>query len=490
MFFMKRILFGSFVLLLSGFSYKKNAADKPSGKFRIEGKTASVYTTADKTDLRIASTGTLQFVDFPQPLETQVCIFVDPTHTFQTMLGIGGALTDASAETFAKLSKDKQQEFLKAYYNAKDGIGYTLARTNINSCDFSSGSYSYVQDNDKDLKTFDVKHDRQYKIPLIKQAMATASGKLTLYASPWSPPAWMKDNNDMLHGGKLLPQYHQTWADYYVKFIKAYEKEGIPVWGLSVQNEPAAKQRWESCIFTGDEERDFIKHYLGPTLQKSGLASRKLIAWDHNRDLIYQRASAVLNDPDAAKYVWGVGYHWYETWTGSSMQFENLKSVSESFPDKNLLFTEGCIEKFDFAKINDWWLGEKYGRSMINDFNNGTVGWTDWNVLLDEKGGPNHVGNFCYAPVIADTRDGSLHYTNCYYYIGHFSKFIRPGAKRVISSSNRDKLLATSFLNTDGKLAVVVLNTNDEKIAYNLCIAGKAAQATSLPHSITTLVIN
>jgi glucosylceramidase len=490
MFFMKRILFCSFVLLLSGFSYKKNAADKPSGKFRIEGKTASVYTTADKTDLRIASTGTLQFVDFPQPLETQVCIFVDPTHTFQTMLGIGGALTDASAETFAKLSKDKQQEFLKAYYNAKEGIGYTLARTNINSCDFSSGSYSYVQDNDKDLKTFDVKHDRQYKIPLIKQAMATASGKLTLYASPWSPPAWMKDNNDMLHGGKLLPQYHQTWADYYVKFIKAYEKEGIPVWGLSVQNEPAAKQRWESCIFTGDEERDFIKHYLGPTLQKSGLASRKLIAWDHNRDLIYQRASAVLNDPDAAKYVWGVGYHWYETWTGSSMQFENLKTVSESFPGKNLLFTEGCIEKFDFAKINDWWLGEKYGRSMINDFNNGTVGWTDWNVLLDETGGPNHVGNFCYAPVIADTRDGSLHYTNCYYYIGHFSKFIRPGAKRVISSSNRDKLLATSFLNTDGKLAVVVLNTNDEKIAYNLCIAGKAAQATSLPHSITTLVIN
>jgi glucosylceramidase len=487
---MKKIAPLLLILLLTAFSYKKNAADKPSGKFRIEGKTASVYTTADKTDLRIASTGTLQFVDFPQPLETQVCIFVDPTHTFQTMLGIGGALTDASAETFAKLSKDKQQEFLKAYYNAKDGIGYTLARTNINSCDFSSGSYSYVQDNDKDLRTFDVKHDRQYKIPLIKQAMATAGGKLTLYASPWSPPAWMKDNNDMLHGGKLLPQYHQTWADYYVKFIKAYEKEGIPIWGLSVQNEPAAKQRWESCIFTAQDERDFIKHYLGPTLQKSGLASRKLIAWDHNRDLIYQRASAVLNDPDAAKYVWGIGYHWYETWTGSAMQFDNLKSVSESFPGKNLLFTEGCIEKFDFAKINDWWLGEKYGLSMINDFNNGTVGWTDWNVLLDEKGGPNHVGNFCYAPVIADTRDGSLHYTNCYYYIGHFSKFIRPGAKRVVSSSNRDKLLATSFLNIDGKLAVVVLNTSDDKIPYNLCIAGKAVQATSLPHSIATLVIN
>lgn len=487
---MKKILFGLLFLLLISFADKNKGAKKLSFPYSVEGKTAAVYTTAAKTDLRLSPDGILQFTDFGQPLETQVCVFVDPAETFQTVVGIGAALTDASAETYAKLPGNRQQEFMRAYFNQKDGIGYTLGRTNIQSCDFSSGSYSYVADKDKDLKTFSVQHDEQYRIPFIKQAIAAAGGKLTLYASPWSPPAWMKDNNNVLNGGKLLPDYRQAWANFYVKFINAYEKEGIPVWGLSVQNEPMAKQSWESCIYTAEDERDFIKNFLGPTLQKSGMAQKKLIAWDHNRDLVYQRASTILHDPEAAKYVWGIGYHWYETWTGSDMQFDNLKRVQESFPEKNLIFTEGCVEKFDFSKIGEWWLGERYGRSMINDFNSGTVGWTDWNILLDQTGGPNHVGNFCYAPVIADTRDGSLHYTSSYYYIGHFSKFIRPGAKRVISSSNRDKLLTTAFMNPDGKLAVMVMNTGDGKIEYNLCLGGKAARATSLPHSISTLVIN
>jgi glucosylceramidase len=448
-----------------------------------------VYTTALNTENRLTQTATLTFSDFGQPKETQPCVFVDPSHTFQTMLGIGGALTDASAETFARLPKEKQVEVLKAYYDANSGIGYTLGRTNINSCDFSSGSYTYVKDNDADLKTFDIGHDRQYKLPLIKQAVAAAGGKLTMYVSPWSPPAWMKDNNSMLKGGKLLPAHRQAWANYYVKFIRAYEQEGVPIWGLSVQNEPMATQRWESCIYTGEDERDFIREYLGPTLHKEGMAGKKLIAWDHNRDLIYQRASTVLNDPATAKYVWGIGFHWYETWTGSAMQFENLKRVSETFPDKSLIFTEGCVEKFNFVKISDWMLGERYGMSMIGDFNNGTVAWTDWNILLDETGGPNHVGNFCYAPIIGDTKTGKVHYTNSYYYIGHFSRFIRPGAKRIISSSNRDKLQTTSFINEDGKIAVVVMNTSDESIPYTLWIGGQGAQTTSLPHSIVTLVV-
>lgn len=455
----------------------------------VDGKKVVVYTTAQNTTHRLSKTETLAFANFGQPKETQPCVFVDPSHTFQTMLGIGGALTDASAETFAKLPKEKQAEVLKAYYDAKDGIGYTLGRTNINSCDFSSGSYTYVKDNDASLKSFSIEHDRQFKVPLIRQAIAAAGGKLTMYVSPWSPPAWMKDNNSMLKGGKLLPAYRQAWADYYVKFIRAYEQEGIPVWGLTVQNEPMATQRWESCIYTGEEERDFIKEYLGPTLQKEGMGAKKLIAWDHNRDLLYQRASAVLNDPAAAKYVWGIGFHWYETWTGSAMQFENLKRVAETFPDKSLIFTEGCVEKFNFSRLNDWALGERYGMSMIGDFNNGTVGWTDWNILLDEAGGPNHVGNFCYAPIIGDTRTGQIHYTNSYYYIGHFSRFIRPGAKRIISSSNRDKLQTTSFINEDGKIAVVVMNTSDESIPYTLWIDGKGAQTTSLPHSIVTMVV-
>jgi glucosylceramidase len=452
-------------------------------------KKVTVYTTASQTDLRISQNAELTFKDFKQPLETQPCVFIDPKNTFQSFVGIGGALTDASAETFAKLPKAEQQEFLNAYFNKEKGIGYTLGRTTIHSCDFSSGSYTYVSDNDTELKTFSVAHDEQYRIPFIKQAIAAAGGKLTMYVSPWSPPAWMKDNNSMLQGGKLKAESRQQWANYYVKFIKTYEAKGIPIWGLSVQNEPMAKQRWESCIFTAEGERDFIKQYLGPTLQKQGLADKKLIAWDHNRDLLFQRASTILNDKEAAKYVWGIGFHWYETWTGGPMQFDNLRLVNQAFPGKNLIFTEGCKEKFHIDSVNNWSLGERYGYSMINDFNNGTVAWTDWNILLDEKGGPNHVGNFCFAPIHADTKNGKLIYTNAYYYIGHFSKFIRPGAKRIASSSSRAQLQTTAFRNTDGSMVVIVMNTTDQKFPYHLWIDGKGAETESLPHSISTLVI-
>src|SRR5690606_36227922 len=205
-------------------------------------KAITVYTTAANSDLRISITDTLQFTDFGQPLETQLCIFVDPGKTFQTMMGIGGALTDASAETFAKLPAAKQEEFLEAYFSKENGIGYTIARTNINSCDFSSGSYTYIDEGDSSLQTFDIAPDKKFKIPFIKKAMAAAGGSFTFYASPWSPPAFMKTNNNMLKGGKLKPEYYQSWANYYTKFIEAYEKEGIPVWGISIQNEPMATQ--------------------------------------------------------------------------------------------------------------------------------------------------------------------------------------------------------------------------------------------------------
>ena len=485
---MKRVILFAVVLafLVANVS---NAANEPTDPKTPAIKKVVVYTTAEGTDLRLTATETLTFVKFGQPLETQPCIFVDPGKTFQTFVGIGGAITDASAETFAKLPVSKQQEILQNYYDVNKGIGYTLARTNIHSCDFSSGSYTYVDDKDAALKSFSVAHDKEFRIPMIKQAIASAGGKLTTYASPWSPPAWMKDSKNMLKGGKLLPEFYQPWAEYYVKFIKAYEAEGIPMWGLSVQNEPMATQTWESCIYTGEEERDFIKNHLGPTLHKAGMADKKLIAWDHNRDLMYQRASTVLDDPEAAKYVWGIGFHWYESWTGGGNIYDNVKRVAETYPDKNLIFTEGCAESFKMDKINGWNWGEMYGRSMINDFNNGTVAWTDWNILLDEIGGPNHVGNFCFAPVHADTKTGQIYYMNSFYYIGHFSKFIRPGAKRIISSASRGQFLTTAFINTDGKIAVIVMNQSNDKIPYRLWIAGQAAEVTSLPHSIQTLVV-
>ncbi|HEY8661744.1 MAG TPA: glycoside hydrolase family 30 protein [Hanamia sp.] len=480
------------ILSISLFACNHQMVSGPSlssgSDYNTEGRKIIVYTTADNTNLRLTPTDTLQFKNFGQPLETQICVFVDPTKTFQTFFGIGGALTDASAETFAKLPKEKQQEFMQAYFDKNKGIGYTLARTNIQSCDFSSGSYSYVQEGDSSLKTFSIDHDKQFRIPFIKQAIAAAGGKLTLFASPWSPPAFMKTNNSMLHGGKLKPEYYNSWANFYTKFIKAYEAEGIPIWGITIQNEPMATQKWESCIYSGEEERDFLKNNLGPTMQKSGLGDKKIIGWDHNRDLLYQRASTLLNDPEAAKYLWGIGFHWYEPWSGGDPMYNNVKLVHEAFPNTNLMFTEGCKEAFDINKIHDWSLGEKYGANMIHDFNNGTVGWADWNVLLDENGGPNHVGNFCFAPIHANTKTGELIYTNEYYYIGQFSKFIHPGAKRIISSSSRSALLTTAFLNEDGTTAVVVMNQGNEKINYYVWINGKAAEVNSLPHSIQTLV--
>lgn len=490
---MKRLIYIAIILSIAACSDKKeetNTQIEPSSTtaYDATGKTVVVYTTADSTNYRLSSTDTIDFKEMGQPLETQICVFVDPAREFQTYLGTGAALTDASAETFYKLPKEKQQELLQAYFDKQKGIGYTIARTNINSCDFSSDMYTYVSDSSKDLKTFNIEHDKKYKIPFIKEAMAAAGGKLTLYASPWSPPSWMKTNNDMLHGGKLKPEYYDSWALYYTKFIKEYEKEGMPIWGISVQNEPMATQRWESCVYSGEEERDFVKNHLGPTMEKEGLKDKKIIAWDHNRDLIYQRAQTYFSDPEASKYIWGLGFHWYESWSGGDQMYDNLRKVHEAFPDKNLLFTEGCAENFNASRYNAWVLGEKYGKSMINDFNNGMVGFTDWNIVLDETGGPNHVQNFCFAPVHGDTKTGQLIYTNAYYYIGHFSKFITPGAKRVSSAASRSQLLTTAFKNQDGKTVVIVMNQGSLKFPYYLWINGKAAEVTALPHSINTLI--
>ncbi|NQV77951.1 MAG: glycosyl hydrolase [Lutibacter sp.] len=472
---------------------EKNPDVKPHEQSSmIKHKTIQVYTTVHNSDLKLRLTDTLVFNDFQQPLETESAILVDPSKQFQTFLGIGASLTDASAETFYKLSKENQDRFMEAYYNVDKGIGYSLARTIIHSCDFSSASYTYIEEGDAELKTFNIEHDKQFRLPFTKLAIAAAGGKLTMYASPWSPPAFMKTNNNMLKGGKLKAEFYQPWANYYAKFIKAYEKEGIPIWGLTIQNEPMATQTWESCIYTAEEERDFLKNYLGPTLEKEGLGDKKIIVWDHNRDLMFQRASVILNDPEASKYVWGIGFHWYEDWKDGIPMFNNVKAVNEAYPDKNLIFTEGTNEKYDLTRIvsEDPKLAERYGKSMINDFNNGTVAWTDWNILLDETGGPNHVGNLCFAPVIGDTKTNELMFTNSYYYIGHFSKFIRPGAKRISSVSSANNLITTAFKNEDGSIIVVVMNQGETEIECTVTMNSKTAPLKTAPHSIQTIIIN
>ncbi|WP_311240233.1 MULTISPECIES: glycoside hydrolase family 30 protein [unclassified Xanthomonas] len=421
--------------------------------------------------------------------EKENSIFVNPQRQFQELLGIGGAITDSSAETFAKLPKPAQRALLTAYYDPQKGIGYTLARTTIHSSDFSSGSYTYIKEGDAALKSFSVKHDAKYRIPMLRQAIAAAGGTLTTFASPWSAPAFMKDSNNMLKGGKLLPEYAQVWASYYTRFIAAYEKAGIPIWGISLQNEPMAVQTWESMLFSAEEERDFLKNHLGPTMASAGYGERKIIVWDHNRDMMVHRAHVIFDDPDAAKYAWGMGFHWYETWAGFEPMVENVAAVAQAYPDKHLLLTEAAVEKFDPAKLQHWPNGERYGTAIINDLNHGAVGWTDWNILLDQNGGPNHVGNYCFAPVHADTRTGEVTYTPSYWYIGHFSKFIRPGARRVSAASSRSNLMTTAFANRDGSLATVVMNASDVAIRYNLYV-GEASSELEIPaHAIQTVVM-
>jgi len=449
--------------------------------------TAKLFTTAKDTVLRLALGDEVSFKKGRQPTENEISIFVNPKVHFQTMLGFGGAITDASSEVFAKLSPEVQDEFLKAYYST-DGLDYSLARTTIHSADFGSGSYTYIEEGDAELKTFSIEHDRQFRIPLIKRAIEVAGGELLMYASPWSPPAFMKDSNNMLHGGKLLPKYYQSWANYYTKFIKAYEREGIPIWGITIQNEPMATQIWESSIYTAEEERDFLKLYLGPTMEKEGLGDKKIIVWDHNRDLVGNRANIIFGDPDASKYAWGIGYHWYEIWTGSEAGHNNLLNVYQSYPDKHILFTEGTIESFDPERFQYWPNAERYANDMINDFNVGVVGWTDWNILLDENGGPNHVGNFCFAPIHADTASGELIYTPTYYYLGHFSKFIKPGARRVSTTVSQSFLLSASFVNPDGAYTTVILNKTDKPISFSFYVGDREAEWTIPARAIQTVV--
>ena len=438
---------------------------------------------AKATADRLASKEPVVFEPLAQPLEDVPTVMVDPAKTFQTIEGIGGALTDAAAETFGRLPRESQERLLTAYFDPTQGIGYSLGRTHINSCDFSSESYAYAdRPGDVELRSFSIEHDRRYRLPFIKAALARAGGPVKLFASPWSAPAWMKTNGDMLHGGKVKPEYRDAWARYFVRFVLEYEQEGVPIWGLTVQNEPMATQTWESQVFTAEEERDFVRDHLGPALEKAGLSRLKLLIWDHNRGLMYQRAKVVFDDPQAARYVWGTGFHWY---VGD--HFENVRDVHDAWPDKQLLFTEGTPDNYDPAAVMDWRLGETYGRSLLHDLNNWAAGWSDWNVLLDERGGPNHVGNFCFAPVHGDTRTGALTFAASYFYIGHFSKFVRPGAKRVISSSNEDALLTTAFLNLDGSVVSIVMNQGEKDLDFGVWVDGRVARTKSPAHSIVTL---
>lgn len=448
---------------------------------KIISKNIRIIETARDTEARLTEKEPLQFNDVEMINNNKPLIELDSSQKYQEILGFGGAFTEAAAHTLAQISPDKRKEVIESYFNSDTGLGYSIGRVHIHSCDFALENYTYVEENDEKLETFDISRDKEKIIPLIKDAIAERGDKLKLFASPWSPPAWMKTNNEMNNGGKLLPEYRQTWAEYFTKFIKAYRQADIDIWGITVQNEPEAVQTWDSCIYTPEEERDFIKYYLGPIMERENLENIKILVCDHNRDIIVKRASAVFSDREAASYVWGTAFHWYV-----SEEFENVGRVHELYPDKHLLFTEGCQE--GGVKLGEWFTGERYGRNMIGDLNNWTEGYLDWNLVLNEEGGPNHVGNYCDAPIIADTEKDKLYYNSSYYYIGHFSKYIKPGARRIAWSSELDDLEITAFKNPDGNIALIVMNETDEEKDFVLKTEAGGVELIIPAHGIQTLI--
>jgi glucosylceramidase len=441
------------------------------------------FLTAKDNGLRLAAQPRLAIDNStPAPLDLPH-VLINPGRRFQAILGFGGAFTEAAAVTWKALPAAQADQVLQDYFHPTQGHGYSLCRVHMNSCDFALGNYAHADvPGDVQLKHFSIERDREALLPFIKAAQKVSARPLQLLVSPWSPPAWMKSNGKMNNGGKLLPEYAAAWAQCFVRFIREYEAEGVPVWGVSVQNEPMATQRWDSCIYTAEEERDFVRDHLGPALSNAGLGDIKIVIWDHNRDLMVERASVVYSDAQAAQYVWGCGFHWY-----GEDHFDHVQLVHDAWPDKALLFTEGCQE--GGTHDGSWALGERYGRSMINDLNRWTTGWIDWNLLLNETGGPNHVGNLCSAPILADSATGHLVHQNSYAYIGHFARFIQPGAHRVLCAASSQDLETTAFVNPDGRTVVVVMNRTEKAIAYTLRVQDSHCPTSIPARAIATFVV-
>ena len=351
----------------------------------------------------------------------------------------------------------------------------------------------------EELPGFSIDDDFAYIVPLALAACAE-SKELEFLASPWSPPAWAKTNRSMKGGGYLRRKYAYTWARMIARCIAEYRALGVNITRLTVQNEPEAIQTWESCLFDAVAERAFIHEHLRPALRDYGLQDVKVLIWDHNKQSIVERVSGLLGseangridgeiDGDNTGGIDGVAFHWY-----SGDHFESLRLVRDALgPNRELVFSEGC----DFYSKGDpsWELphAEHYAHEIIGDLESGANAILDWNILLDEEGGPNHAGNFCDAPLMYDTKAHVLNVRLPYYYIGHFSRFIQRGARRVFSTRYTTDLETCAFRNPDESFVLVALNRTERVIPFTLSWGStaserKATDAIAPPHSIQTLV--
>ena len=405
-----------------------------------------------------------------------VTITVDPKIKYQKHLGFGGALTDAACISFNYLPEVIKEIYLEAYFS-KDGLNYNLLRYPLGSCDFSDRSYHYLNNQDIGFLNIDCDKDR---IAMYKR-IANVQKDLTVFAVPWTPPSFMKDTNEMCHGGKLKPGYYDLYAKMLLKSVELLRKEGLNIKVLNTQNEPLAKQVWESCIYTGIEEANFVRDYL-LKYKPNDLA---IGIWDHNRDVLKSRIDETFSNglkPEEVEYVC---FHWY-----SGKDFEQLDYVHEKYPNLHLVMTEGCVEllldKNKENSIGDFAHGERYIHQMINDFNHYCEGYIDWNLSLDNKGGPNHVGNFCEAPIMIE-KGGTMKLMYSFHAIAHFSRYIVPGAYRIDSKSDNPDIELVSYENPDKSLLSVIYNQSDSVHTINHPFE-KEALLELEPHTVYTVL--
>jgi len=364
----------------------------------------------------------------------------------------------------------KLQDLIMEDYFAKDGLEYNVARIPIAGSDFSTRPYSYADvENDKTLQHFALtQEDHDFKIPLIKKAKTLATHEIRLFGSPWSAPKWMKNNNEYIHGGSIKgtvgSEYWQIYAKYFVKYLDAYKAEGINHWGITVQNEPLASQSWNSMYYSPEMTRDFLKLNLGPELEKSGYGPDKLkvMILDHNLSLVKEWVEKIFSDREASKYAHGTAVHWY----GHDPK-EMLDEPHNSHPDKFFLATEACQE--GGVKLGDWRLADLYASDILGDIIHHTIGWVDWNMVLDTQGGPNWVKNFVDAPIIVDPSKNEYYRQPSFYALGHFSKFLPPGSVRI-ESTIKEKVnthtLAAGFRTPQNATVIITVNAEDIDVDF------------------------
>lgn len=411
----------------------------------------------------------------PKKMHKQIeknVVNIYPDVTYQKFYGFGGAITEATAYNYSLLPEEKKKQFMQDYFG---DLNYSLCRLTIGSCDFSLSYYTYSKK--RDLSDFSIARDKKYVIPFIKDALKV-NPNISFLATPWSPPRFMKNTKISAFGGKLLKKYRALYSEFFVKYIKAYEEEGININYITVQNEANAMQYWESCIFKPNDEADFLANYLFPAFEKNNIKT-KILIYDHNKENLFNRALAEFKDDNVKNAASGIAFHWY-----SGSHFENIALCREKFPDKLLFHTEGC---FGYTPNNSY--ANDYATDIAGDLNAGTNGYMDWNILLDCKGGPCHKKNNCNSPVMLNKEASDYDKKLAYYYIGHFSKVIKPGAVRIAHSRYQGDIRMTSFKNPDGSIAVVMLNREHYDISINFCMNNITFKETLKHQSIISYLI-